>query len=227
VTAARTQAIPSVFLRPAAPGQRIKFARGQFIFRQGDVSDGIYLVVSGRVRLSVTDPMGRQATVALLGANEVFGEQCLLYGSRTRFMTAYATTATEVVKIRLEAVKAVLARDLGFANFLLQCFVSRMAQYEQALVHHIVNNAERRLARALLQVSKYDTAKSSPTPIEDISQGMLAEMVGASRPRINGFMTKFRRLGHIEYRGNRIIVNPSLLSVLFQAPGAGKREKRD
>jgi hypothetical protein len=52
--------------------------------------------------------------------------------------------------------------------------------------------------------------------IKDVSQELLAEMVGASRPRVNGFMNKFRRLGYIDYHGNCIIVKPSLFAVLLK-----------
>jgi CRP/FNR family transcriptional regulator, cyclic AMP receptor protein len=71
------------------------------------------------------------------------------------------------------------------------------------------------LARALLQLAKYDGTKGHLRIIEGISQEVLAEIVGASRPKISGFMNKFRRLGHVEYSANRIVVRPSLVSILL------------
>jgi len=96
-----------------------------------------------------------------------------------------------------------------------------MAEYEDALAYQITNNTERRLARALLHLSQYDSAQAKPVVIQNVSQEMLSNMIGANRSRLNGFMTKFRRLGHIEY-GNRkgdssITVNPSLVAVLFES----------
>ena len=208
--------IPAILLSPEGPGRKLQFEQGQKIFCQGDTSDSIYVVMSGLVRLSVMSPAGRQATVALLGRYEVLGEQCLARGKTKRLMTARAISATELVKIGLDAVRALLATDLEFANFVLQGLIARTGQYEQALVHHIINNTERRLARALLHLSQYNGIRS--VPIKHVSQETLAEMVGASRSRINGFMTKFRRLGYVEYSGSRILVKPSLVSVLFQAP---------
>jgi CRP/FNR family cyclic AMP-dependent transcriptional regulator len=220
VAAVRAQMIPAIFLSANGPGRKMTFRRGEIVFRQGDASDGVYLIITGRVRLSVMTTAGQQATVALLGRNELFGEQCLLYGRNTRVMTACAITATDVVKVGLDPIRVLISSDVKLASFLLKRVISRMAQYEQALVHQIINNTERRLARALLQLSKYDSARSEPRLIEDVSQEVLAEMVGASRPRVNGFMNKFRRLGYIDYRGNRIVVKPSLFSVLLQDPRA-------
>jgi CRP/FNR family transcriptional regulator, cyclic AMP receptor protein len=209
--------IPEVFSKAEGPGRKLlKFQRGEFIFRQGDPVDGIYFVVSGRVRLSVTDFRGKQATLALLGPHELFGEQCLILGAKTRMMTTRAVAVTEAVKVARETITARLEHDAQLARFVLRDLVARMVRYEEALVHQIINNSERRLARALLRLAEYDGKGAKSKVIEGVSHEVLAEIIGASRPRISGFMNKFRRLGYIEYSGNRIVVKPSLVAVLFQ-----------
>ena len=215
---AQTSSIPEIFTKREGPGRKLlKFQRGEMIFRQGDPADGIYFIVAGRVRLSATDRGGKQATLGLLGPNELFGQQCLMFGRRTRVMTAQAAVASEVVRVPLQTMTQLLERDARLAKFILRETIARMLGYETALVHQIINNTERRLARALLQLAKYDGTRGRPKAIEGISQEVLAEIVGASRSRVSGFMNKFRRLGHITYTGDRIIVRPSLVSILLQA----------
>jgi len=59
------------------------------------------------------------------------------------------------------------------------------------------------------------SGKDNPTPtLPKISQETLAEMIGATRSRVNFFMNKFRRLGLIEYNGG-IKINSALLSVVL------------
>ncbi len=210
-------AIPQVFAKPQGPGRKLlRYKRGEVIFHQGDPADSIYFIVAGRIRLSVTDIRGKQAILGLLGANEVFGQQCLMFGRKRRVMTAEAVAAAEVVMVPLETMRRLLERDTRFAKFVLHDTVTRMVGYEEALVHQLINNSERRLARVLLQLAKYDGTGSRPKMIEGVSQEVLAEIVGASRPRISGFMNKFRRLGHIDYSSNRIVVRPSLVSILLE-----------
>ena len=209
--------IPEVFSKPKGPGRKLlKYERGEVIFRQGDSAHSIYFIVSGRIRLSVTDLRGKQATLGLLGPNEVFGQQCLMFGRKTRVMTAETVAASQLVMVPLETIRRLLERDTRFAKFVLHDTVTRMVGYEEALVHQIINNSERRLARVLLKLAKYDGTGGRPKMIEGISQEVLAEIVGASRPRISGFMNKFRRLGHIEYSSHRIVVRPSLVSILLK-----------
>ncbi len=215
---AQASLIPGIFSRADTPNRKLlQFQRGEIIFRQGDVPDSIYFVVAGRVQLSVTDIAGNRAILAIVAANELFGHQCLILGRKTRMMTAEAVAASEVVKLPTETLSEFLERDTRLAKFILRDTIVRMTTYEDALVHQIINNTERRLARVLLQLSKYDGKRGRPKIIEGVSQESLAELVGATRPKVNGFMNKFRRLGHIDYSGDRIVVRPSLTSVLLQS----------
>jgi nucleotide-binding universal stress UspA family protein len=61
-------AIPQVFAKPQGPGRKLlRYKRGEVVFHQGDPADSIYFIVAGRIRLSVTDIRGKQATLGLLG----------------------------------------------------------------------------------------------------------------------------------------------------------------
>jgi CRP-like cAMP-binding protein len=201
---------------------QVAFRPGEFIFRQGDVADALFLIIRGRVRLSVTAPNGKEATVTLLGPEELFGEQSLSE-RRRRSVSARAGSDTEVTRIMAATICSLVEQDRQVAKFILARLAARLDRYEEFLVHHIVSNSERRLARVLLQLARYEGKSAKPKVIEDVSQELLAEMVGTTRSRINGFMTKFRRLGYVAYSGNRISVHPSLIRV-FLSGSANKRE---
>jgi CRP/FNR family cyclic AMP-dependent transcriptional regulator len=82
------------------------------------------------------------------------------------------------------------------------------------LVDQLFNSSEKRLARTLLLLARYGEPDSVDYVMPPISQETLAEMIGATRTRVNFFMNKFRSLGFIEYNG-RIKVNSSLLTVVL------------
>ena len=77
-----------------------------------------------------------------------------------------------------------------------------------------IDSSEKRLARALLLLARYGMAGPPRRLRVKVSQEILAEMVGTTRPRVNYFMNKFRRLGFIEYNGG-IQINEALLSVVL------------
>jgi CRP-like cAMP-binding protein len=85
---------------------------------------------------------------------------------------------------------------------------------EEDLVDHLFNSSEKRLARILLLLAHFGKESSRETIIPKISQETLAEMVGTTRPRVNFFMNKFKKLGFIEYDGE-LHVRSSLLNVVL------------
>jgi CRP-like cAMP-binding protein len=98
-----------------------------------------------------------------------------------------------------------------FINYLL----SRNHRIEQDLIDHLFNSSEKRLARALLLLREYEKGNEKLSIIQRVNQDTLAEMVGTTRPRVNFFMNKFRKLGYIHYDHNGgLEVYPSLSKVL-------------
>jgi len=92
--------------------------------------------------------------------------------------------------------------------------VERHNRTQADLVDQLFNSSEKRLARALLILSRVGKEDRSEIVIPRVSQETLAEMVGTTRPRVNFFMNKFRKLGFIDYNGG-LKVNSSLLSVVL------------
>jgi CRP-like cAMP-binding protein len=93
--------------------------------------------------------------------------------------------------------------------------LARNIRIEEDLLDQIFNHTEKRLARTLLLLARYGGPDASRLALPKVSQGMLAEMVGTNRSRVNFFMNKFRQLGFIDYNGG-LKVNNSLLSVVLR-----------
>ena len=92
--------------------------------------------------------------------------------------------------------------------------LARNIRYEADLIDQLFNSSEKRLARVLLLLANFGKEGQKQKVIPRISQETLAEMVGASRSRVNEFLNKFRRLGFIKYNGE-LEVHSSLLNVVL------------
>ena len=91
----------------------------------------------------------------------------------------------------------------------------------------LFNSSEKRLARLLLLMANFGKEGKVELVIPKISQELLAEMIGTTRPRVSMFMNKFRRLGFIEYNGELRIHNSLLNVILHDAPGLVRKEDGD
>jgi CRP/FNR family transcriptional regulator, cyclic AMP receptor protein len=148
----------------------------------------------------------------MLTPGDFFGEGALA-GQTVRIGTATAVVASSVLVIEKEAMARLLQNEPAFADRFLSYMLSRNIRIEADLVDQLFNSSEKRLARTLLLLARYGEANPQRT-LPKISQETLAEMIGATRSRVNFFMNKFRKLGLIEYNGN-LKVNSSLLSIVL------------
>jgi CRP/FNR family cyclic AMP-dependent transcriptional regulator len=193
--------------------------RGAIIFAQGETCETVLFIEQGNVRLSVVSHAGKEAIVALLEAGHFFGEGCLA-GQPQRMATATAVTAGAIVEIEKEELTRQMLARPGLAQRFLTHMVTRNVRIEEDLVDLLFNDAEKRLARTLLLMARYGEKQTSRHAIPMVSQTILAEMIGTTRSRVNAFMTKFRKLGFIEYNGTLKVHNSLLTVLLRDAPSS-------
>jgi CRP-like cAMP-binding protein len=194
---------------------KTKFAGTQFIFSQGDPADCVYYLQEGRVKISAISTTGKKATIRLVSAGEFFGEKAIASEPGLRVTTATAMTACTALRIARPEFLRLMQEESSFSNsfssFLLACNLRVQAD----LTSQLFNRVEKRLARILLLMAEYSHPEDGDTLIPQISQEALANMIGSSRPRVNTFMNRFRKLGFIEYN-SRIRVHKSLLNVFLR-----------
>jgi CRP/FNR family transcriptional regulator, cyclic AMP receptor protein len=190
----------------------VQYRRGGVVFAQGDRAHDVRYLQKGAIKLSVLSQVGKEAVVAMLGPGDFFGEG-VLAGQSIRIATATAAAPSSVLVIAKDAMAGLIHTESAFAERFIAFMVARNIRIEADLVDQLFNSSEKRLARALLLLARYGKGDPMPT-LPKISQETLAEMIGATRSRVNFFMNKFRRLGLIEYNGG-IRINSALLSVVL------------
>jgi CRP-like cAMP-binding protein len=115
-----------------------------------------------------------------------------------------------------ELMLRTLHKEQRLADVFIGYMVERHNRTQADLVDQLFNSSEKRLARALLLLSRFGKKDHPEEVIPSVSQETLAEMVGTTRQRVNYFMNKFRKLGFIDYKGGLgLQVNSSLLSVVL------------
>jgi len=203
-----------MFLDSAGVTKRIAtFSRSQTIYSQGDPATTVLYIQRGGVKLSVVNQAGKEAVVAVLGPGDFFGEGSIA-GQSVRARTATAITPTTALVIEKNEMIRVLHAVHDFSDRFISYMLSRNNRIEEDVIDQLFNSSEKRLARALLLLARYGMQNEPQKMLPKIPQQMLAEMIGATRSRVNFFMTKFRKLGFIGYDGG-FHVNPSLLSIVL------------
>lgn len=205
---------PEVFLATGGTGRAIaQYRKNDVVFSQGDPADAIFYIQKGKVKLTVVSKSGKEAVLTILGINDFLGEGCLT-GQPVRLATATALSDCSMARISKKTMVRVLREEPALSEVFTAHLLSRIIRVEEDLVDQLFNSSEKRLARVLLLLANFGKEPKSEPVIPQISQETLAEMVGTTRPRVNFFLNKFRKLGFIDYNGG-LKVHNSLLSVVL------------
>jgi CRP/FNR family cyclic AMP-dependent transcriptional regulator len=203
------------FLDSAGVARKVvDYRRSEKIYCQGDPTRGVEYIQKGGVKLSVVSEVGKEAVVAILGPGDFFGEGCLA-GQPVCMATATAIVPTSILFIEKNEMMRVLHQEHAFSDRFISYMLKRNIRIEEDLVDQLFNSSEKRLARTLLLLARYGRERQPHKILPKVSQEMLAEMIGTTRPRVNFFMNKFRKLGFLQYDNGEIQVHSSLLSVVL------------
>jgi CRP/FNR family transcriptional regulator, cyclic AMP receptor protein len=210
---AAKSALDAVALLDAARVTRkvVEYGKKETIFTQGETAESVMYIMTGGAKVSVVDKCGKEAVLAVLESGDFLGEACL-GGQPVREGTATTTTRTTVLAIQKEEMSRALRAERELCDRFLSYMLARNIRVQEDLIDQLLNSSEKRLARTLLLLAGYDKEARSHKMLPRVSQETLAQMIGTTRPRVNFFMNKFKKLGFIEYNGG-IQVNSSLLSL--------------
>jgi len=207
---------PEAFLAKTGVGRTIReLATKECAFSQGEPADAIFYIQKGRVKLTVVSHNGKEAAIALLGAGEFMGEDCIISDRPTRMATATALTPCTILRIHKPEMVRALHQQQALSDLFVAFLLTRNARIQADLVDQLFNSSEKRLARILLLLAHFGKPGKPETMIPKISQETLAEMIGTTRSRVSFFMNRFRKMGFIDYNGSSTDVHSSLLNVIL------------
>ena len=203
------------FLNSAAGARRlVDFKKNEIIFASGDPARNVLFIEKGMVRLSVTSHRGKTVVLTVLDAGKFFGIWCLA-GQVRRTATATAMVPTTVRVIPKEQMLALLRNESAFSEHFISFLLKRNMQIGQQVIDLLFDPSEKRLIRTLLFLGQFGAKNGDDVTISQVPQELLAEMIGSTRTHVNGFMTKLKRLGFVEYNGKRLKIHRTPLMSLL------------
>jgi CRP-like cAMP-binding protein len=196
---------PEELGRLSGIARELGLANGATLFDQGDESDGLYVIVSGIVRIYLTADDSREATINLLEDGEIIGEMALLDGL-PRSAGAAALTDVKLIFIPREPFLDLLDNSRKLARQIILTLCERLraanAQVDQAIFHDL----RHRLLVLLRQLAIIHGQVDADVAVVDLdlTQGTLAQMLGASREAVNKQLRALAKEGRLEMDGPRI-----------------------
>ncbi len=200
--------------RAAATHRR--FSRGGYVYRFGEDADPLYIVESGLIKLTLCSTSGRDLTLCLYGAGEIFGEETVFEDSQ-RVSYAVAVEPSTLLAIPRHRVHELLVRDANVSAFLTRLLASRVAESVRQIEKLAWSPVPARLAEALLRLARRAGVSDPAGTRVDlrITHQELANLIGSTRETTTATLNDFRRRGLIEFvRRQIVLLRPDVLSTL-------------
>ena len=157
--------------------------RGAVIFAKDDPGAGLIGVIRGSVKISMVAADGREASINIINAGEVFGEMALLDG-QPRSADATAMSDCELVSIDRSVFVSILRDDPNVALKIIEILCARLRRSSEQVQDVMYLNAPARLAKTLLQLAPKPDAAGTARKAK-ITQREISQIVGLSREMTN------------------------------------------
>ena len=183
----------------------VEYRRGQVIYDESQASNGVYLVVRGRVKTSVPMDDGSQTVIEIFAAEDFFGESGLLE-LKQRGESAVALENTALMFWSTAEIEEQVERQPKLGLALIQTLVERCLDFEERLQSFALDKTPERIMRALLRFATRFGARAEDgsVRIPPMTHQLISEYVGTSREIVTFQMNRLRLEGLIRYSRKEI-----------------------
>ncbi|HKB73618.1 MAG TPA: Crp/Fnr family transcriptional regulator [Burkholderiales bacterium] len=189
---------------------RKSFPRGATIIAKDDITESLYVVISGRLKVMMSDEEGREVILAILGPNEFFGEMGLLDDS-PRSASVVALEACEMLSLSKRDFKKCLAENFEMTMTVMRGLVKRLREADQKIGSLALMDVYGRVAHLLLEMA--ETVNGQKVVTRKLAKQDIAKMIGASREMVSRVMKDLQAGGYIEVRPGSIFLHETILTI--------------
>jgi len=190
----------------AAHGHQRKYPKGAIIITQGDPSDAIYVIVSGKVKVYVSDDDGREVVLAVHGPGDYIGELSL--DRRDRSASVMTLQDSVLSYVSHQAFRDFLTKEPEAVFDLVLRLIGRVRATTDSLAGLAMMDAYGRVSRLLLEMAvEQDGHLVVPEPM---TQQQLADRVACSREMISRIMKDLTDGGYVRIEDRRIHIERKL-----------------
>ncbi|HXE39812.1 MAG TPA: cyclic nucleotide-binding domain-containing protein [Azonexus sp.] len=182
---------------------RKRAERGSFVVRAGESTDSLYILLTGRAKVTNTDEEGREIILAWLGPGEFFGEMGLIDGS-PRSANVVASEPCELLVLSRDTFQRCLQDNFLVAQKLMQILVRRLREADRKIESLALLDVYGRVARLLLELSVEEDGRRVVK--KKISKQDMARMIGASREMVSKVMRDLELSGYIACEHDLVVI---------------------
>lgn len=187
---------------------RKSVSRSTIVMAGGDPTDSLYIVLSGRLKVMMSDAEGKEVILSILGPGEFFGEMGLI-DDAPRSASVVAIEPCELLSITKRDFKKCLSDNFEMTMAVMRGLVRRLRDADRKIGSLALLDVYGRVARLLLDMA--ETIEGEKIVTKRLPKQDIAKMIGASREMVSRVMKDLQMGGYIEMRGSNIVLRDSIV----------------
>ena len=185
-----------------AHGVTKAYPKNVILVSEGDETDAVFFVLSGRIKIYLSDAAGKEVVINIQGPGEYFGEMSLEPGGRSASVMTLEPSRIAVVK--MSDFRAFLLSHPEFQQELVRKLIRRVRALTGNVRDLALLDVYGRVVRALEGLACEQDGRMIVPQI--LSQQAIANLVGASREMVSRILKDLRVGGYIGIEDRRIVI---------------------
>jgi len=194
-------------LRALAPHGAVRsFSKNAVVVSEGDETDSLYILLSGRVKAFVSEEDGREVVLSTVGVGDYFGELVLDGGPRSA--SIMTLEACRFFVIPRGDIEGLLDRNPAFARHLIRMLIGKVRTLTQKVLDLALKDVYGRFAKFIDENAVEQ--KGMRVVSERLTQHDIAARIGGSREMVNRIVKDLTAGGYISVDSKQITVHKKL-----------------
>ncbi|WP_378182755.1 response regulator [Aquimarina sp. SS2-1] len=182
-------------------GDIVEFKKGESIFKEGDHSNKIYLILKGVVKTHKMDENGKELITALFKEDDFLGFTSFI--DNTPYQeSATAVEDTELAGVSKTDLKDILEKSKNISLELMELLSDNLSEIKEQLLQMAYSSVRKKTAQTILQFAQVLNKK--PEDSIKISRNDLASVAGIATESLIRTLSSFKKDGLIEIEGRNI-----------------------
>jgi CRP/FNR family cyclic AMP-dependent transcriptional regulator len=199
--------LPAALLDAIAPrGSARTFATNAILINEGDTTDSLYIMLSGRVKVYASSDDGREVVFTEYGPGEYFGELSIDGARRSASIKALEPCSCRVVQG--SELRQFLAEHPDFAMHLTHKLIRMVRRLTEQVRSLALQDVYGRMVRVLTELS--EPVGEERIVRQKMTQQDIADRIGSSREMVNRVMKELTTGGYVGQRDGRLVIRRKL-----------------
>jgi CRP-like cAMP-binding protein len=193
---------------------RRRFPKDTVVFFENEEGDSFFMILEGRIKVTILGDDGREVILSMLGAGDFFGEMALL-DNEPRSATAIAVEETELLSLHRTDFQSVLTDNRSITNALIKILTARLRRANHQISTLALLDVYGRVARVIVDMAREEgrRLRDGRIAFRRATHQEIANRIGTTRETVTRMLKDLERQGLIHIEGKEIVVEPDFEKV--------------